>query len=173
MFISPLEIIQNLDLKEGEKVADFGSGAGAYVFPIAGLVSETGKVYAIDNHEDILDKINREAKKNNLENIDTILANIEENIPLPDKEVDLILLSNVLSQVVDIDKVLLEVKRILRADGRILIIDWKNQKLSVSIGRGGFLEEEKLVAILAKHNLEVDKHISAGDYHYAFLAKKG
>lgn len=172
MFISPIEIIQKLDLKAGMKVADCGSGAGAYVFPIAGLVAETGKVYAIDKDINILDKINREAEKSKIENIDTILANLEENIPIPNEEVDLIILSNVLSQVHNIEKVITEVKRILKKSGQILIIDWKNAKTSLALGRGAYIEEEKLVAILAQHNLEIIKHIPAGEYHYAILTKK-
>ena len=32
MFISPEEIVKNLNLKEGDIVADFGCGSGAYVF---------------------------------------------------------------------------------------------------------------------------------------------
>lgn len=169
MFISPVEIIQKLDIKLGEKVADFGAGVGAYVFPIASLVGNQGKVYALDIDTEILDKLNREIKKSKFENIDTIVSNLEENIYLPDQECDLIILSNVLAQVSNLEKVILETKRILKPQGRILIIDWKNNQLALSLGRKGILEEENLVALLAKHNLRVQKHIPAGDYHYAFL----
>ncbi len=172
MFISPIEIIQNLDLKEGMKVADCGSGTGAYVFPISGIVGAGGKVYAIDKDINILDKINREAEKGKIENIDTILGNLEEKIPIPEEECDFIILSNVLSEVHNLERVILEIKRILKDNGQVLIIDWKNNNLGLNIKRRGLIEEEKLVAILANNNLEIKKHIPAGDYHYAFLVEK-
>ncbi len=171
MFISPEQIINSLNLKEGDIVADFGCGAGAYVFAASKFVGDRGKVYAIDRFTDMIDKINREAEKKSIINIDGIVADVEEKIYLDNDSCDLIILSNILSEVVNIDNLIKEAKRILRFDGRILIADWKNTEENITLKRHSIIEEEKVLAILAKYNFDVIKHFPAGDYHYAFSIK--
>lgn len=171
MFLSPEQIIQTLDLKAGDVIADFGCGAGAYVFPASKKVGDIGKVYAIDLNQDILDKIDREADKIGIVNIDTILANVENKVILDDASCDVIILSNLLSEVEDLDKVLEEVKRTLKKGGYILVVDWKKTEHTFSLLRPNLLEEEKIVAVLANHGFSIQKHIGAGEYHYAFTAK--
>lgn len=172
MFISPEQIIEDLDLKIGDTLADFGCGAGAYVFAASKKVGDKGKVYAIDLDENILDKISREAEKNNIVNIDTILSDIEAKVQIESMSCDYIILSNVLSEVDDLDSVITEVIRILRPDGKILIVDWKRSDNPLSRLRPNILDEEKIVAILAKYNFSIKKHFPAGEYHYAFLAAR-
>lgn len=172
MFLSPVQIIENLDLKIGDMVADFGCGAGAYVFAASKKVGDKGRVYAVDLDENILDKINRETEKTNIINIDTILSNVEEKVQIKDTSCDLIILSNVLSEVDNLDSVLEETERVLKPDGRILVADWKKTEHSLSLLRPNLLDEEKIVAVLAKHNFSVKKHLPAGEYHYAFLAER-
>lgn len=168
MFISPEQIVNSLNLKAGDIVADFGCGSGAYVFAVSKLVGDRGKVYAVDRYTDMLDKINREADKMNIINIDTIVGNVEEKVQLNDASCDVIILSNILSEVVNIDNLIKEARRILKPDGMVLIVDWKNTKENITLKRHSLLEEEKVVAILAKYNFQVQKHFPAGDYHYAF-----
>jgi len=172
MFISPDQIINNLSLKEGDFVADFGCGAGAYIFAASKLVGDKGKVYAIDLHKEILEKINHEADKMNLINIETIIADVEDKVQLNDSSCDVVILSNLLSLVSNIENPIKEAKRVLKPSGIIVIVDWKNGEHNIFQKRHGFVEEEKIVAILAKNDLYVKKHFPAGDYHYAFSAGK-
>lgn len=171
MFISPEEIVKNLNLKEGDIVADFGCGSGAYVFTSSKYVGDRGRVYAVDRFTDMVDKINREADKKSIINIDGIVANVEEKVYLDNNSCDVIILSNILSEVYSIDNLIKEVKRVLKTDGRILIVDWKNTEENVTLKRHSLIEEEKALAILAKYGFEVIKHFPAGNYHYAFSIK--
>lgn len=171
MFLSPEQIVENLDLKPGDIVADFGCGSGAYVFAISKKIGDEGKVYAIDLNEGILEKISREAEKVSIVNINTILANVEEKILIDSLSCDVIILSNLLSEVENLDKVFEEVKRILKPEGFILVVDWKKTDNPMSLLRPNILDEEKAVAVLAKNGFSVQKHIPAGEYHYAFTAR--
>ncbi len=168
MFISPEQIVNSLSLKKGDIVADFGCGSGAYVFAASKLVGDTGKVYAVDIYADMLDKINREADKMNIINIETIIANVEEKVLLDNFSCDFIILSNIFSEVVNINNLIKETKRILKPGGIVLIVDWKNTEQNVVLKRHSLIEEEKLIAILAKNDFKIKKHFPAGNYHYAF-----
>ena len=170
MFLSPVQIIENLNLRKGDTVADFGCGSGAYVFAASKIVGDRGKIYAIDNHRDILEKINREAEKMNIINIDTLLADIEKKVQIESLSCDAILLSNVLGHVENFDILIEEIKRILKPDGVLLIVDWKKMDHPIINKRENLIQEEKITAILAKNNFSIKKHLPAGDYHYAFIA---
>ncbi len=170
MFISPEQIIDNLNLKQGDTVADFGCGAGAYVFAASEKVGDTGKVLAVDLDEAILEKIKRESEKKGNVNIKTILANVENVVPIENFSCDVIILSNLLSLVKNIDNILNQVKKYLKPEGYILVVDWKNSDSPLVKLRPAILDEEKAVAILAKNDFSVKKHFPAGEYHYAFTA---
>ena len=170
MFLSPVQIVENLNLRKGDTVADFGCGSGAYVFAVSKIIGDRGKVYAVDIHKEILEKINREAEKMNIINIDTLLADVEKKIQIESFSCDAILLSNVLSQIEDFDGLLSEIKRILKPDGVLLVVDWKKMDHPILSKRENLVEEEKITAILAKNKFYIKKHLPAGDYHYAFIA---
>ena len=172
MFISPVQIIENLALRKGDTVADFGCGSGAYVFAASKMVGDRGRVYAIETHRDILEKINREAEKMNIINIDTLLTDIEDKVQIESLSCDAVIISNVLSEINNIDKVLEEVKRILKPNGYILIVDWKDTEHILSKKRSNILPEEKITAILAKNHFSIKKHFPAGKFHYAFIAEE-
>lgn len=168
MFLSPIQIIESLALRKGDIVADFGCGSGAYVFAASSLLGDRGKVYAVDIHKQILEKIDKEAEKRNIVNIDTILANVEDKVPVESYSCDIVILSNILSELDNIDNAIQEAKRILKPDGVILIVDWKKTEHNLSLKRHAILEEEVITAVLAKHDLHIKKHFPAGNYHYAF-----
>lgn len=172
MFVSPVQIIESLALRKGDVIADFGCGSGAYVFAASKIVGDRGRVYAIDIHREILEKINREADKMNIINIDTLLTDIEDKIQIENLSCDVVILSNVLGEIKNIDKVLQEIKRILKPNGYLLIIDWKDLDHALSKKRGNVVAEEKITAILAKNNFSIKKHFPSGNFHYAFIAEE-
>lgn len=170
MFLNPSQIVDNLDLKPGNKVADLGCGPGMFSFLLSKKVEDTGKVFSVDSHKEILEKLNREKDKLNIVNIETIFADIENKIELESGICDLVVLSNILSLVGNIDLVLKEAKRILKKRGSLLVIEWKDLDHHISKKRGHILKEEEVLAILAREGFSITKHVPAGDFHYAFLA---
>ena len=76
------EVIKCLQLVPGEVIADIGAGTGAYTIPFAKAVGPTGKALGVDIHQDLLDYIAEKAKKENISNLQTILAEIDDpNLP--------------------------------------------------------------------------------------------
>ena len=47
-FIDPSAVIAQMDLKQGETIADFGCGTGYFSIPLAQKIGEEGKVYSLD-----------------------------------------------------------------------------------------------------------------------------
>ena len=111
----PEEEVNKLNLKEGQKILDYGCGFGSYTFPTANLVGEKGKVYALDKQPLAIKKIEEMAQMEGLRNIDTILS--DENTGLPDESVDVILVYGVLTEIGHKESLLKELYRILKPNG--------------------------------------------------------
>jgi ubiquinone/menaquinone biosynthesis C-methylase UbiE len=145
------------ELKEGEIVLDLGSGAGFDAFLASRRVGENGKVYGVDMTEDMVKKARENAEKNNINNVEFILGEIED-IPLPDNSVDVIISNCVINLSTDKPKVFSEAKRVLKNGGRLAISDILRSKdfpqeieedlSNYSSCVTGSIKREKLLAIL-------------------------
>ena len=150
--------------------ADFGSGSGGWAIPLARKL-EDGKVYAIDLLEEPLSALRARARVEKISNIQTVLADVEKGVEmLRDASCNLVLMTNLLFQCQDMKKILSEGKRVLKSEGRILIVDWKKDNpLTEQIEKVSF-EEIKGTALGL--NLKAEKEFEAGSYHYALVFTK-
>ncbi len=104
-------------------IADIGCGPGFFTLSAAKIVGVDGKVYAIDTEELMLDELNKKDTPGNV----TTLHSDEHRIPLENDSCDFALLAFVLHEAMDKGAFLNEAKRLLRVDGRLLIIDWEKK----------------------------------------------
>ena len=100
-------------------VADLGAGEGL----ISQLLARRAKqVWCIDNSPRMVEVGTELARKNGLVNLAYRLGDIEK-VPLPDKSVDVAILSQALHHAQHPQAAVLEAARILRPGGQLLIID--------------------------------------------------
>ncbi len=174
MFADPESNISQFELKEGDQVADLGAGSAFYTVAAARKVGEKGRVHALEVQKDLLTRVKHEAEKAHLHNVDIIWANIEKlgGTKLRDRSMDAVIISNVLFQVEDKPIFALEVKRILKPTGRILLIDWSDSFGGMGPKGDALIPKDKAVALFASHGFELEKDISAGAHHYGIILKK-
>lgn len=121
--LPPEKIVTMLAVKPGEIVADLGCGIGYLTMPLAHQVAPEGIVYGIDLSEEMLTEADHRVTAAGLVNIKLIQAT-ETKIPLPDEASDLALLCNVYHELEDRTGYLIEISRVLKSAGRVVIIDW-------------------------------------------------
>lgn len=170
-FLNPNDVLNQLKLKGDMIAADFGSGSGGWAIPLAKRL-RFGKVYAIDILEEPLSALKNKSEIEKVYNIETIHSNIEtdQGSKLPDLSCDLILLTNLLFQVEDKEKIMAEAKRVLKKEGKILVVDWLPEAPQGPIeGRISATEVKKIAGNL---KLKLEKEFQAGVYHYGLVFTK-
>lgn len=110
------------DLHEGETVLDLGSGGGIDVLLSAKRVGPTGFAYGLDMTDEMLDLARRNAAEAGASNVEFLKGFIED-IPLPDKSVDVIISNCVINLSTDKPAVFTEMARVLKPNGRLGISD--------------------------------------------------
>jgi ubiquinone/menaquinone biosynthesis C-methylase UbiE len=110
-----LNILKEVGIKPGFHVLDYGCGPGSYIIPLAELVGESGKVYALDIHPLAIHKVQGIASKKQLVNVETILSDCQTG--LPDNSLDAVLLYDIFHHLSDPTGVLKELHRVLKTDG--------------------------------------------------------
>lgn len=126
--VSPRErVLDEVGIEPGYSVLDFGCGPGSYVAPVAGLVGESGKVYALDIHPLAVRSVERLVEKEGLRNVETILS--DGDVDLPGESVDVVLLYDTYHALEDPEHVLEELHRVLKPGG---ILSFSDHHLSGS-----------------------------------------
>jgi arsenite methyltransferase len=122
----PLEIIQSLQIREGFKVADIGSGGGFFTLEFARRVGGTGQVYAVDSETKYLEFVRQGTEKEGLGNVAFVLARGGEPT-LPENSLDLAFLRNVFHHLPKPGKYFRDLKRFLKPSGKVAIIEHKKK----------------------------------------------
>src|SRR6202162_629179 len=173
-------------LAPGEIVLDLGSGGGIDVLLSARRVGPTGKAYGLDMTDEMLALAEENKRKSGLSNVEFLKGEIE-NIPLPEKSVDVIISNCVINLSADKDRVLQEAFRVLKSGGRFAISDVvvrgkvpaeikKNMELWVGCVAGA-LSDYEYVAKLAKagfDNIDIEPtRVYSIEDARAFLSARG
>jgi len=121
-FVRPrMNILEEVEIKEGFHVLDYGCGPGSYIIPVARLVGESGKVYALDVHPLAIRSVQSLASKNRLDNIQTILSSCQTGLPA--ESIDIVLLYDLLHDLSEVKSVLTELYRVLKNNGVLSVTD--------------------------------------------------
>lgn len=173
-FVQPQENLQNFGLKKGMDVADFGAGAGHYTLEAAKIVGDNGHVCGIEIQKELVSKINNEAEKEGLSNIDVVWGDLEKSggSTLDEESVDAVIISNILFQAQDPASILREAYRILRSGGTVLVIDWSDTYGGLGPPADRLITQDDIVGQAEKLNLSLSREISAGEHHWGVILQK-
>jgi ubiquinone/menaquinone biosynthesis C-methylase UbiE len=116
-------VIESLQIRPGDRIADIGSGAGYFVVALAKAVGPKGKVYAVDIDRQMNDLVAAHAKKDGFENVEVVLAKPDDPL-VPSPRVDLIFTSNTYHHIDNRVSYMANLRQYLRPDGRIAIIEF-------------------------------------------------
>jgi arsenite methyltransferase len=119
----PHKIVDYLSVKQGDNVADIGSGTGYFTMIFAAKVGENGTVYAADTDKDIVAYLDNRSKKEGINNIRSILAKSDDPM-LPSASLDLIFICNTYTFIANRIQYLERLKEHLKSTGRLAIVSY-------------------------------------------------
>ena len=120
-FKNPKKKVEKVNIREGNYILEYGCGSGSFTIPLAERVGSSGRVYAADMHPLSSKKITEKARKNKLNNIETIQTKCKTN--LNDKSIDKVILIDVLHDLSKYKKNLEEFHRVLKQEGTLWVDD--------------------------------------------------
>lgn len=129
----PSKVVNALNLKPNDVVADIGAGTGYMSFRIAPLLTK-GKVFAVDIQPEMLDIIEFLKKENNITNIEPILATLT-NPNLPPESVDLALMVDAYHEFENPREVIEGIFRALKAGGKVALVEYRGENPFIMIKR--------------------------------------
>src|SRR5262245_45084779 len=129
---APGRALEIIGVPRGAVVADVGAGSGYVTLRLASLVGPTGKVYATDIQQGMLDIIRQKLQSANAGNVTLVLGEAADP-KLPAKAIDLALMVDVYHELSDPQTMLGHVRRSLKPNGRLVLIEYKGEDPSVPI----------------------------------------
>lgn len=125
-------LVENLKLKPGMAVADVGAGSGVITVMMARAVGETGKVFAIDIQQEMLDLLSDKLNNLDVKNVSLVLGT-EKSPKLQSASLDLALMVDVYHEFDYPWEMLRELSTALKPGGRIVFVEYRREDPQVPI----------------------------------------
>jgi ubiquinone/menaquinone biosynthesis C-methylase UbiE len=147
---APSKALDALELKPGMVVADIGAGSGYYSSRIAKRVGPTGRVYATDIQQGMIEILDRRIKSEGLTNITTVLGGMDDP-RLPPDSIDLAIMVDVYHELQQPQIFLQRLKGAFKPNGRLVLLEFRKEDPKVPI-----LEVHKMSVAEVKQEMEAE-----------------
>jgi ubiquinone/menaquinone biosynthesis C-methylase UbiE len=122
-------ILNELNILPGQIIIDAGCGDGYMAKEFSRMLNGTGKMYALDTNTEAIEILKKETKENNIE---PLVADITNEIPIKSTSVNLMYMSTVFhglrkDQIPHFQK---EVERLLKPKATLAILEIKKENIS-------------------------------------------
>jgi ubiquinone/menaquinone biosynthesis C-methylase UbiE len=118
------DVLRQLRLRPGQRVADVGTGTGFFALMMARAVGPQGRVYAVDIARNFVDAVVQRAKSQNLQNVIGVV-NDQRGVRLPPNSVDLVFISDTYHHFEYPKSTLRSIHSALKPDGELVVIDFR------------------------------------------------
>ncbi len=115
-------VLDRLGIKPGMRVADIGAGEGYYTVRLARRLGPSGTIYATDVVPKYLEQLAARLRREGITGV-TLVLGAPRDPKLPPDSVDVAILSHVYHEIENPYEFLYRLRRALRGDARIGIID--------------------------------------------------
>ncbi len=134
-----------------------------------------GRVYVLDVDEDAINALKKVIREKEIPNIDTIVTDASNKMPLFDESIDITFMSNILHGFVancQADRVMEEVTRVTMHGGRLVVIEFKKQESPVGPPLSIRLIPEDLDRLTGKYGFRRNLEGDVGPYSYLAMFQR-
>jgi predicted methyltransferase len=167
----PNEVMEQLAIKPGSRVADLGAGGGYFTWRLAGAVGPEGTVYAVEIDETALGIIEKEMKFRGVRNVVPVHA--EPGDAMLPEPVQLVFTCDTYHHMEDRVAYFRSLSRYLKSDGHVAILDFHpNGFFSGLLGHGTAKETVRREMESAGYRLTAESDIIERQHFQVFSRKE-
>jgi ubiquinone/menaquinone biosynthesis C-methylase UbiE len=167
--LSAGDVLKATQLKLGASFLDAGCGDGYISLEALNIVGNNGNVYALDVYPESIETVKKEIKTRNLGNMETILADITETIPLDAEILDIVLMANVLHGFIaegEVKEVMNNISRVLKPGGVFAVVEFRKVEDNIGPPYDVKVSPEDVSNILLENGFDISDTQLVGKYHY-------
>jgi SAM-dependent methyltransferase len=173
-FVVPDIVATHFHLREGDLVADFGSGGGFFMSVLSRAVGNDGRVFACEIQRALVEKLGLQARAAGLLNVYPLWCDLEEEngIKISTGELDAGILVNTLFMIEDKTTSIKEMARTIRRGGKFFVIDWSESFSGMGPHKDQVVKAEQAIALLENNGFVLETEYPAGGHHYGLAFRK-
>jgi len=173
-FVQPDIVVTHFHLREGDRVADFGAGAGQFLRALSRAVGDEGRVYACEIQKNLVESIGKLIEHERISNVDPLWCDLEHNggIKLADGILDAGMLVNTLFQLEEKALALSEMSRVLRSGAKLFIIDWSESFAGIGPHVDAVVSQGGARTMVEAAGFTYERDFPAGEHHYGLAFRK-
>jgi ubiquinone/menaquinone biosynthesis C-methylase UbiE len=165
----PEEILTSLGVVPGMVFIDVGCGDGYFAIPAARMVGPQGNVYAVDSDAGAIQRLQEQAAREGLDHLFSEVREAEETV-VCEGCADIVFFGIDLHDFRDPARVLLNAKKMLRLQGHLIDLDWKDQAMEFGPPLQKRFSIDKARYLIESAGFEIVSVTDAGPYHYLIIA---
>jgi ubiquinone/menaquinone biosynthesis C-methylase UbiE len=128
----PDRALRVIRVQTGSVVADIGAGSGYWTEKLSRSVGRTGRVYANDIQQGMLDILRRRMERAKISNVELVLGT-QTDPGLPRGALDLAILVDVYHEFSEPQAMLRRIRDALKPSGRMVLLEYRGEDPSVPI----------------------------------------
>ena len=165
------KLLMNMNIKPDDAIADIGAGSGYHVFKMA-KIAQNGLVYAVDIQDEMLDELRKNKIEGNINNV-AVTKGSEKSINLPENSVDKVLMVDVYHEFSYPKEMIASIKKALRKDGEIYLIEYRGEDDSVPIKKLHKMTEKQAVKEMLAAGFKLKQNIKNLPWQHCMVFVKG
>jgi precorrin-6B methylase 2 len=154
---SSSKLLKNMNIGNNDIIADIGAGSGYHVFKMA-EISTSGLIYAVDIQDEMLAELRQNREKRNAKNV-KIVKGSELGVNLPKNTIDKVLMVDVYHEFNFPKEMILSIKEALRKNGKIYLIEYRGEDVSVPIKKIHKMSEKQAIEEMKASGMRLERNI--------------
>jgi len=128
----PEKVMDAIGIKPGMIIGEVGAGRGRYTVHLARRVGSEGKIFANDIDDSALSYLRERCRRNNIQNIETILGKVDDPL-FPEQSLDMVIMVWVYHMLEQPIPLLKNLKSSLKPGATVIILDPPDEEIDEEI----------------------------------------
>lgn len=165
-------LLKDLALRPGEHVADIGAGSGYFSWRMAKLVGDTGRIYATDIQQEMLDLLATQMKRRGVDKIVEPVLGTVRDCGLRPATADTIILVDVYHELDFPYEMARSMIAALKPGGRLVLVEYRGEDPRVPIKPLHKMTEAQVRKEMAVHPVTFERNIGSLPRQHILIFRK-